>query len=48
MQLVAQHSRSRAPVVQLADRVAGYFVVVVIGLAVLTLGLWLWREPSRR
>ena len=47
MQLVARHSRSRAPVVQLADRVAGYFVVVVIGLAMLTLGLWLWREPSR-
>jgi Cu2+-exporting ATPase len=46
MRLVEEHSRSRAPIVQFADRVAGRFVQVVLVLAALTLGLWLWREPA--
>lgn len=42
MQLVEDAARRRAPVVRLADRVAGVFVVVVLGLAAATV-LWWWR-----
>jgi Cu+-exporting ATPase len=38
---VAQAQRSRAPVQQLADRVAAVFVPVVLGIAVLTLLFWI-------
>jgi Cu+-exporting ATPase len=38
---VAQAQRSRAPVQQLADRVASVFVPVILGVAVLTLLLWI-------
>lgn len=38
---VAQAQRSRAPVQQLADRVASVFVPVVLGIAVLTLLFWI-------
>ena len=38
---VAQAQRSRAPVQQLADRVAAVFVPVVLGAAALTLLLWI-------
>jgi Cu+-exporting ATPase len=46
--MVAQAQRSRAPMQRLADVVAGYFVVIVIGIAVLTLFGWgfLGPEPS--
>jgi Cu+-exporting ATPase len=37
VQMVAQAQRSRAPMQRLADVVAGYFVVIVVGIAVLTL-----------
>ncbi len=47
MQLVEECSRRRAPIVQTADRIAGWFVVVVLLLAAFTLGLWLWLDPSR-
>lgn len=48
VQMVAQAQRSRAPMQRLADVVAGYFVVVVIGIALLTLLGWgfLGPEPS--
>ena len=48
VQMVAQAQRSRAPMQRMADRVAGYFVVAVIGIAVLTLVAWgVWGpEPS--
>ena len=36
VQMVGQAQRSRAPMQRMADRVAGYFVVTVIGIAVLT------------
>jgi Cu+-exporting ATPase len=40
VQLVAQAQRSRAPMQRLADVVAGYFVVVVGIIALLTLFVW--------
>ena len=36
VQMVSQAQRSRAPMQRMADRVAGYFVVTVIGIAILT------------
>jgi len=40
VQMVAQAQRSRAPMQRMADRVAGYFVVAVVAIAVLTLLAW--------
>jgi Cu+-exporting ATPase len=40
VQMVANAQRSRAPMQRLADIVAGYFVVVVVGIALLTLLGW--------
>jgi Cu+-exporting ATPase len=41
--LVAQAQRSRAPMQRLADVVAGYFVVVVVAIALITFFVWgLW------
>ena len=40
VQMVGQAQRSRAPMQRMADRVAGYFVVTVIGVAVLTFFAW--------
>jgi len=48
VQMVAQAQRSRAPMQRLADSVAGYFVVVVAAIALLTLVVWglFGPEPS--
>jgi Cu+-exporting ATPase len=40
VQLVAQAQRSRAPMQRLADRVSYWFVLVVLGIAVLTFLVW--------
>jgi len=40
VQMVGQAQRSRAPMQRMADHVAGYFVVTVIGIAVLTFFGW--------
>ncbi|TVS17399.1 MAG: heavy metal translocating P-type ATPase [Planctomycetaceae bacterium] len=47
MRLVEQCSQRRAPIVLLADRIAGWFVLVVLVLAVLTFGLWMVWDSSR-
>jgi len=48
VQMVGQAQRSRAPMQRMADRVAGYFVVAVIGIALLTFFGWglLGPQPS--
>ncbi len=40
VQLVAQAQRSRAPMQRMADLVAGYFVMAVVAIAVITLVVW--------
>ncbi len=44
--MVAAAQRSRAPIQRMADQVAGWFVPVVIGVALLTFGAWLLWGPS--
>ncbi len=44
--MVVEAARSRAPVVRLADRVAGYFVGLVLVAAVLTYVAWSFIESS--
>ncbi len=46
--MVAQAQRSRAPIQGLADKVAGWFVPAVIGLALLTIAAWIWLGPEPR
>jgi Cu2+-exporting ATPase len=41
MRLVEDCSQRRAPIVQFADRVAGWFVIVVITLAMATFAIWI-------
>ena len=48
VQMVAEAQRSRAPIQALADRMAGYFVPTVLGVAVLTFALWFALGPEPR
>lgn len=45
MRLVEEFTRRKAPIVQLADRVAGWFVAIVIMMAVGTFVVWLRLDP---
>lgn len=48
VQMVAQAQRSKAPMQRMADVVAGYFVMTVIGIAILTFFAWgLWGPEPR-
>lgn len=48
VQLVAQAQRSRAPMQRMADIVAGYFVVAVVAIAIVTFFVWgfIGQQPS--
>ncbi len=46
--MVAEAQRSRAPIQKLADVVSGYFVPIVIAIAVLTFIIWSLVGPSPR
>ena len=48
VQMVAQAQRSKAPLQRMADRVAGYFVVVVVLIALATLLVWGLFGPEPR
>ena len=48
VQMVADAQRSRAPIQRLADQVAGWFVPVVIVVALLAFGAWAWFGPEPR
>nr|WP_311274755.1 heavy metal translocating P-type ATPase [Methylobacterium sp. WCS2018Hpa-22] len=48
VQMVAEAQRSRAPIQRLADRVAGWFVPVVIGVSVLAFAAWMALGPEPR
>jgi heavy metal translocating P-type ATPase len=44
--MVAEAQRSRAPIQRTADRVAGYFVPAVIGIAVIAFAVWVLVGPN--
>jgi Cu+-exporting ATPase len=48
VQMVAQAQRSRAPIQRLADQVAGWFVPVVIVVALVAFGAWALFGPEPR
>lgn len=46
VQMVAEAARSRAPIQKLADRVSGWFVLAVIGLAAIAFVIWALVGPA--
>ena len=46
VQMVADAQRSRAPVQRLADKVAGWFVPIVVSVAVIAFAVWALVGPS--
>ncbi|MDP2644540.1 MAG: heavy metal translocating P-type ATPase, partial [Desulfobacterales bacterium] len=48
VKMVAEAQRSRAPIQKLADLVAGYFVPVVIAIALIAFGVWYFLGPDPR
>ena len=46
--MVSEAQRSRAPIQKMADTVAGYFVPVVIGIAMIAFGFWFFIGPEPR
>lgn len=44
--MVAEAQRSKAPIQKLADVVSGYFVPVVIVIAIITFIVWAWVGPA--
>ena len=48
VRMVAEAQRSRAPIQKLADVVAGWFVPIVIAVAVITFAVWMLVGPEPR
>jgi len=48
VQMVAQAQRSRAPIQRLADRVAGWFVPLVVAVALAAFAVWMVFGPEPR
>jgi Cu+-exporting ATPase len=46
--MVAEAQRTRAPIQKMADTVAGYFVPVVVGIALIAFAVWLSIGPEPR
>ena len=46
LRLMEEAQSAKAPMQQLADRVSGIFVPVVLGLTLLTFLLWIWLDPA--
>ena len=46
VQLVQEAQSGKPPIQRLADRIAAVFVPVVMGIAILTFGVWLWLGPE--
>ena len=48
VQMVREAQGSKPPIQKLVDQVAGWFVPVVMGVAVLSFGVWYWVGPEPR
>jgi Cu+-exporting ATPase len=48
VRMVAEAQRSRAPIQRLADQVAGWFVPIVIAVALIAFVAWAWFGPEPR
>lgn len=48
VRMVSEAQRSRAPIQKLADKVASYFVPVVVAVAIVTFAVWLFIGPEPR
>jgi len=46
IKMVNDASRSKAPIQKLADKVSGYFVPIVVGVSILTFGIWAIWGPN--
>jgi P-type Cu+ transporter len=46
--MVAEAQRSRAPIQKMADIIAGYFVQIVVSIAIITFIVWAWVGPEPR